>query len=153
MKEKDSNHQPEPAEEEKLVEALIGPDEDFEDEECAEEYLTAFGIDPTTLVSEFKEHLQEKARQHQAESGSVPDSLSNVLRAVRDHIKSSDPMNVDPDEHIDKLLSGQLARGASAGGYARALRQKEGEEMCEEDEELLDALEAELEGDDQKSAQ
>jgi hypothetical protein len=153
MKKKDDDIRPEPAEKEKLVEALIGAGEDFEDEECSEEYLEAFGIDPSMLVSEFKEYLQEKARRHQAEDGSVPDSINNALRAVRDHLRSSDPMNVDPDDHIDKLLSGLLAKGASAGGYARALRRKEGEEMCEEDEELLDSLEAELEDDDQKPSQ
>jgi len=153
MKKKDLNGRPELTEKEELVEALIGNDDDFEDEECSEEYLDAFGIDPNTLVLQFKEHLQERARRHQAENGSVPDSISDALRAIRDHLKSSDPMNVDPDDHIDKLLSGQLARGASAGGYARSLRRKDGEEMSEEDEELLDALEAELEGDDQKPAQ
>ncbi|MDT5272786.1 MAG: hypothetical protein QOH49_4972 [Acidobacteriota bacterium] len=148
MNKKDDGSRLEPTEKEKLVEALIGSEEDFEDEECSEEYLEAFGINPDSLVSEFKEHLQEKARRHQAESGSVPDSISNALRAVRDHLKSSDPMNVDPDDHIDRLLSGQLARGMSADQYARALRRKEGEEMSEEDEKILDALEAELEEDD-----
>lgn len=152
MKKKDGNHQPEPTERQKLVEALIGADEDFEDAECAEEYLNAFGIDPDALVSDFKEYLQEKARRHHAESGRVPDSISDALRAVRDHVRASDPMNVDPDDHIDKLLSGQLARGASAG-YARAYRRKEGEEACDEDEEILDSLEAELEGDDRTPAQ
>jgi len=153
MKKKDDRSRQEPTEKEKLVEALIGSDEDFKDEECSEEYLEAFGIDPSTLVSEFKEYLQDRARRHQAENGSVPDSITNALRAVRDHLKSTDPMNVDPDDHIDKFLSGQLARGASAGGYARAYRRKEGDEACEEDEDLLDSLEAELEEGDQKSSQ
>lgn len=153
MKKTDSDHQPEGAEKEKLVEALVGPDEDFEDEECAEEYLTAFGIDPDTLVSEFKERLQERARQHQAESGSVPDALTNAMRAVRDQVKSSDPMNVDPDEHIDKLLAGELAKGASAGRFARSFRRKNGDEMCAEDDKIIDALEAELEEGDEKPAQ
>ena len=153
MEKKDDRGQSEPTEKEKLVEALIGGDEDFKDEECSEEYLEAFGIDPDSLVAEFKEYLQEKARMHQAESGSVPDSINNALRAVRDHLKSSDPMNVDPDDHIDRLLSGQLTRRASTGLYARALRRKEGEEMSEEDEKILDALEAELEEDDRNPPQ
>lgn len=153
MKKKDDKSRLEPTDKEKLVEALIGSDDDFEDEECSEEYLEAFGIDPDSLVSEFKDYLQEKARRHQAEGGSVPDSISNALRAVRDHLKSSNPMNVDPDDHIDRLLSGQLAQGASAGQYARALRRTEDEEMSEEDEQILDALEAELEEGDRNPPQ
>jgi hypothetical protein len=150
MKKKHDGGRPEPTEKDKLVDALIGADEDFEDEECSEEYLEAFGIDPSMLASEFKEYLQEKARRHQAENGSVPDSISYALRAIRDHLKSSDPMNVDPDDHINQLLSGQFAAGGAAGGYDRAFRLKEDEEMCEEDEELLVALEAELEEGDKK---
>lgn len=153
MKKTDNNYQPEKSEKEKLIEGLVGSDEDFEDQDDVDEYLHASGIDPSTLVSEFKERLQERARQHQAERGSVPDSINNALRAVRNHLKSSDPMNVDPEEHIDMLLAGQLGKGASSGGYAQSFRRKAGEEMCDEDEDIIDELEAELGKDDQKPAQ
>ena len=149
MKKKSNDHEPEKTEKEKLVEALTGPDDDFEDEGCSEEYLTACGIDPSTLVSEFKEHLQEKARQQQAEKGIVSSSISGALRSIRDYVKSSDPMNVDPEAHIDNLLGGLLAGGAQGTGVAYAFRGQTDEEMTDEDEEILDTLKAELDEGDQ----
>ena len=137
--------------EDEVMEALLGPDDDFLDEAHSVEFLLAFGIDPATLVSEFKEHLEERARQYQTERGSVPDPISDALRGIREHIKSNDPMNVDPSSHIDLLLTGALLNAEPSGTFARAYRRDSDDELCEEDQAVLDGLEAELNKEDPTS--
>lgn len=127
-----------------IVDGILGPDEDFLDSAHSEEFLLAFGIDPTTLLAELKEHLEERARQHHSEKGAVPPSISGALRRIRESIKSSNPMNVDPASHINLLLAGTLGGGKAAGPVARSLRKEGDDELCDEDERLLDELEAEL---------
>jgi hypothetical protein len=129
-----------------ILDAILGPNEDFLDEEHCQEFLLALGIDPTTLLSEFKEHLEETARHHQSEGGAVPNSIVGALRVVRNRVKSSNPMNANPTAHIDLLLSGGLIH-QSAGAFARAFRRESDDELCGEDQKLLDDLEAELERD------
>lgn len=136
-----------------IVEAMFGPDEDFLEEGVADEFLLASGIDPTTLLQDFKAHLENRARQLQAKKGTVPDSISWGLRALRERIKSSDPMNVNPSDHIGSLLAGTLGSAASAGATARAYRRDTDEELSDKDKNLLDELEAELNEDDETSAQ
>jgi len=149
MKKKNDDSQSEKSEREKILESLLSSDDDFGDVGCAEQYLIAAGIDPSSLVSEFKEHLQEKARQQQAEDGSVSEPINSALKSLRAHIKSSDPMNVEPDVHIDQLLGGLLAGGSSAAGYAYAYRNQKDGEMSDDDNQILDSLEAELKDDEQ----
>lgn len=133
---------------EDLVDGMLGPDEDFLDAAHSEEFLLAFGIDPTTLISEFKEHLEDRARQHQSKDGTIPPSISNALRRIREYVKSSNPMNVDPGSHIDLLLAGTLGGAGLSGSAARSFRREGDDELCDEDEMLLDELEAELDLDD-----
>lgn len=149
MKKKNDDSQSEKSERQKILESLLGSDDDFGDEECSEQYLIAAGIDPSTLASEFKEHLQEKAHQQLAEEGLVSEPINSALRSLRTHIKSSDPMNVEPDVHIDQLLGGQLAGGSSAVGYAYAYRNQKDGEIPDDDNRILDSLEAELNNDKQ----
>jgi len=148
MKKKNDDSQSEKSEREKILESLLGSEDDFGDEECSEQYLIAAGIDPFTLATEFKEHLQEKARQQQAEEGLVSESVNSALKSLRTHIKSSDPMNVEPGVHINQLLGGLLAESSSTAGFAYAFHNRTDEEMPDEDQQTLDALEAELNGDD-----
>jgi len=136
---------------EEIMDAILGPDEDFLEEEHCEEFLLALGIDPTTLLAEFKEHLEERARHHQSESGAVPNSIGGALRVIRNRIRSSNPMNVDPTSHIDLLLGGGLVHGNTASTFARAFRRESDDDLCDEDQMLLDELEAELGGDDKNS--
>lgn len=130
---------------EEIMDAILGSDEDLLDQQNCEEFLLALGIDSTTLLSEFKEHLEDRARHHQSQTGAVPNSIVSALRTIRDRVKSSNPMNVDPDSHIDLLLSGSLGREVR-GTFARAFRREGDDELCEEDQRLLDELEAELRG-------
>ncbi len=135
--------------EEEIVDGILGPDEDFLDSAHSEEFLLAFGIDPTALISGFKEHLEERARQHQSKDGTVPPSISDALRRIRERIKSSNPMNVDPGSHIELLLAGTLGGGGSSGSVARSFRREGDDKLCDEDEMLLDELEAELDHHDE----
>jgi hypothetical protein len=129
-----------------IVDAILGPNEDFLDEEHCQEFLLALGIDPTTLLSEFKEHLEETARNHQSESGGVPNSIVGALRVVRGRIQSSNSLKMDPNAHINMLLSGGLNH-QPAGTFARAFRRDGDDELCAEDQKLLDDLETGLGGD------
>lgn len=128
-----------------ILDAILGPNEDFLDEEHCQEFLLALGIDPTTLLSEFKEHLEETARNHQSESGGVPNSIVGALRVVRGRIQSSNSLKMDPDAHINLLLSGGVGHRPTAT-FARAFRRDSDDELCAEDQKLLDDLEAELGG-------
>jgi len=127
-----------------LLDAILGPDEDLLGNEHCEEFLLASGIDPTTLLSDFKEHLEEKARQYQSSTGSLPNSITGALRVIRERLKSSNLMTVDPTSHIDLLVSGGLVSGNQATSFARAFRRESDDELCDADQELLDDLEAEL---------
>jgi hypothetical protein len=131
---------------EQIIEAILGPDEDFLDKENCEEFLLALGIDHTTLLSELKEHLEDRARQHQSERGVVPSSIVAALRVVRNRIHSSNPVSLDPSSHINLLLSGALSHQPTRP-FARAFRRESDDELCAEDQSLLDELEAELGGD------
>lgn len=135
---------------EEILDAILGPDEDLLESKNCEAFLLALGIDPTTLLSEFKESLEERARHHQSESGAVPNSIVGALRVVRDRLKLSNPMNANPTSHIDLLLSGGLIH-QPAGTFARAFRRESDDELCAEDQKLLDNLEAELGGDQDPS--
>jgi len=129
-----------------ILDAILGPNEDFLDEDHCQEFLLALGIDPTTLLSEFKEHLEETARNHQFKSGGVPNSIVGALRVVRSRIQSSNSSKMDPNAHINLLLSGGLSHQPT-GTFTRAFRRDSDDELCAEDQELLDDLEAELGGD------
>ena len=133
-----------------ILDAILGPDEDLLDEEHCQQFLLALGIDPTTLLSELKGHLEEKARCYQSQSGSVPNSIVHALRVIRGRIQSSNPMNTDPNSHIELLLSGALIRG-SPGTFARAFRKENDDQLSLEDQQLLDDLETELEREDEQS--
>jgi hypothetical protein len=135
-----------------IMDAILGPDEDLLEKQNSEEFLLALGIDPTTLLSEFKEHLEARARYYQSQTGAVPNSIVSALRTIRDRVKSSNPMNVDPDSHINLLLSGSLGRDAP-GTFARAFRREGDDALCAEDQSLLDELEAEQAGADQEHSE
>ena len=130
---------------EDILDAILGPDQDLLESENCEAFLLALGIDPTNLLSELKDCLEERARHHQSESGAVPNTIVGALRVVRERLKSSNPMNANPTSHIDLLLSGGLSH--QHAGIARAFRRESDDELCSEDQELLDDLEAELGGD------
>lgn len=129
-----------------ILDAILGPNDDFLDGEHCQEFLLALGIDPTTLLSEFKEHLEETARNHQSESGRVPNSIMGALRVVRGRIQSSNSLKMDPNAYINLLLGGGLGHQPT-GTFARAFRRDSDDELCAEDQKLLDDLEAELGGD------
>jgi hypothetical protein len=134
---------------EEIMDAILGPDADLLEKQNCEEFLLALGIDPRTLLSEFKEHLEARARHYQSQTGAVPNSIGSALRTIRDRVKSSNPMNVDPDSHIDLLLNRSIGPDAP-GTFARAFRREGDDELCAEDLSLLDELEAELREEDQE---
>jgi len=132
-----------------IAEALLGPDDDFRDKQCCEEFLLASGIDPTTLLSEFKEHLQERARHFQSTIGSVPNSLASAIRVIRERLQSQNDMSVDPASHIDLIISGGgEVLGRHDLAFSPLFRRDTDDALCDEDQKLLDELEAELAKDD-----
>jgi hypothetical protein len=130
----------------RITDAVLGPDEDFLERENYDEFLLALGIDSATLLSEFKEHLENRARHYQSETMEVPNSIVGALRVLRERIQSSDPSRMDPNSYINALLSGGLGHERSVT-FARAFRRESDDELCVEDQKLLDDLEAELEDD------
>jgi hypothetical protein len=132
-----------------ILDAILGPDEDFLDEDHCQEFLLALGIDPTTLLSEFKEHLEQRARDHHSRTGSVPNAIGGALRVIRGRLQSSDPMRVNPNSHIDLLLSGGLMQSSSST-FATAFRREGDDELSDADQKLLNDLQIELAADDDR---
>jgi hypothetical protein len=131
-----------------IAEAVLGPDDDFLDRQCCEEFLLASGIDSATLVSDFREHLQERARHFQSSNGSVPNRLASAIRVIRERLKSLNDMSVDPASHIDLVINGGQLTGRYNQVFAPLFRRDTDAELCDEDQKLLDELEAELAEDD-----
>ena len=131
-----------------IAEAVLGPDDDFLDKQCCDQFLLASGIDPTTLLSEFKEHLQERARHFQSSTGSVPNILASAIRVIRERLKSQNDMFVEPASRIDLIVSGGEVLGRPDLAFSPLFRRGADDALCDEDQKLIDELEAELAKDD-----
>lgn len=140
-----------PTEHDKFFEALLGPDEEVDDE-TAREVLKAQGIDPSDLISEFKSRLDEEARKMRLEGKSIPTPMQNALENLRAAIsKAKSQPEIQPDSWIANLLDGNPNTYGNAASTLSSFRgRKSGEAVSAKDKALLESLKAELEGDDQE---
>lgn len=76
-------------EKEKILEALIGSDDDLTDEKAAEEFLIAAGADSSELLSEFKTRLEDEARKLGKGEDIIARSVNTALQSVESQIQAS----------------------------------------------------------------
>lgn len=86
-----------PTEQEKLIEALLGADDELEDEARVDESLAALGISPSDLISEFADYLEKEARSLEGEGRGEASRVRTALRDTRARMKLA--------EHVDRDLS------------------------------------------------
>jgi hypothetical protein len=133
-------------EEDELFDALIGPDEEIDDE-TAKEVLKIYGVSSSDLVSKLKSRVEADVRKLRSESKSTPVPIQNALKnlqtATTPHPKP-DPMNVDPNTHINNLLGGKAKAVSGAAGRIGFRGRKAGERVSRKDKELIESLKAEV---------
>lgn len=135
------------SEEDELLEALIGPDEEI-DLETARDVLQAYEVNSSDLVSKLKSRVEAEARRLRAQGKTVPVPVENALRDLRSATtKKSESAGIDPDWYLANLLSGTLlSAGAEAVSSLRG--RKPGEKVSSKDKAILDSLKSKLdEGD------
>ncbi|HEX7997685.1 MAG TPA: ImmA/IrrE family metallo-endopeptidase [Pyrinomonadaceae bacterium] len=97
MKNKKIDHLEVPGEQEKLIEALFGSDDEPEDQVCADESLAALGINPSDLISEFAGHLEKEARRLEGEGRAEASRVRAALRDTR--------ARMNPVKHVNNDLN------------------------------------------------
>ena len=95
MKNKKIDQSEAQSEQEKLIEALLGSDEELEDEVRADESLAALGISPSDLISEFADHLEKEARRLEGEGRAEATHVRAALRDTRARMESTEPLDND----------------------------------------------------------
>ncbi|MDQ3816248.1 MAG: ImmA/IrrE family metallo-endopeptidase [Acidobacteriota bacterium] len=97
MRDKKIDHAEVPTEQEKLIEALLGADDELEDEARVDESLAALGISPSDLISEFADYLEKEARRLEGEGRAEGSPVRAALRGVHARVK--------PAKHVGHALS------------------------------------------------
>jgi O-acetyl-ADP-ribose deacetylase (regulator of RNase III) len=87
---KNKKVEPPGSEKERVLDALLGSDDDFLNEGDADEYLTAAGIDPSALVSEFKSRLEKEAGKLDEGDKIAARSINAALRSIESQTVSSE---------------------------------------------------------------
>lgn len=95
MKNKKIDQSEAPSEQERLIEALLGSDDELEDEVRADESLTALGISPSALISEFAGHLEKEARRLEGEGRAEAINVRAALQDTRVRMKPAKPVDHD----------------------------------------------------------
>lgn len=97
MRDKKIDHAEVPTEQEKLIEALLGADDELEDEARVDQSLAALGISPSDLIFEFADYLEKEARRLEGEGQAEASRVRAALRDTRARMK--------PAEHVDRDLN------------------------------------------------
>jgi hypothetical protein len=140
-------HRPAPkSEKDELYEALLGSDEEMDDEE-ASEILAGHGINSSDLLLEFKSRVETDARRIQSNGKTIPVPMQNAIKNLRATIDSQkqEENSIDPAEHIESLLSGKAQAATNSAGRYSFRNRKAGEKISNNDRNLLDSLEDEVE--------
>jgi hypothetical protein len=133
-------------EEDELFDALIGPDEEI-DGEAAKEVLEIYGVNSSELVSRLKSRVEADVRQLRSEGKNVSVPMQNALKnlqAATAPPPQQNPMDVDPNVHIDNLLSGKAKAATSSTSRTSLRGRKSGERVTKKDKALLDSIKSEV---------
>ncbi len=141
MTKSDKNLQPK-SEREELFDAILGPDDEMDDE-LAEEILSSYDLTGPQLVEDFKLLLQSELKHHFEETNEISKPLETALKNIMAEQRASEPAAVEAEPWIGSILAGTVTSSAPAELLYSWHRQKEGA-VSEKDKRILDELEGEL---------
>lgn len=130
------------SEREELFDAILGPDEEMDDE-LADEILSTYNLTGSQLAEEFKVRLQSELKRHFEETNEVSKPLEAALKSIRDQERASEPAPVEAEPWIGNVLAGNLPSSAPAESRFDMHKQQEGP-VSENDKRILDELEGKL---------
>lgn len=142
MPKRDKNLVPPKSPREELLDAILGPDEEMDDE-LADEILRTYNLTGSQLVEEFKLRLQAELKSHLQATNEISKPLEAALKSIRDQQRASEPEPVRADSWIDGFLGGSIAAGAQPQLLYSFHRLRQGAATAN-DKKILDDLEAEL---------
>ncbi|MBA2525929.1 MAG: hypothetical protein H0V18_09135 [Pyrinomonadaceae bacterium] len=142
MPKPDKNLLPPKSPREELFDAILGPDEEMDDE-LADEILDSYNLTGPQLVEEFKLRLQAEIKSHLQATDEISKPLEAALKSIRDQQRASEPEPVRADSWIDGFLGGSIVAGAQPQLLYSFHRLRQGAATAN-DKKILDDLEAEL---------
>lgn len=136
---------PPKSEREQLLDSILGPDEEMDDE-LADEILGSCGLTGSDLVEGFKLRLQAELRRHYQETNEISPSLGAALRSIRETQNQPEPELEDPKSRVSNILHDN-ASSNNQGKVLYAFHNLAEGEVSENDKQILDELRNELESD------
>lgn len=139
---------PEP-ETDKVLDALLGPDLEI-DEDTAEKILRSHGISSDALVDELQAMMQERIRKNELEGNKQADNenLRYFVRDITNYKRARSPDSVKPESWIDSILDNTTRVLFPNQSKAQAYRGRKDGHLTENDQNLIDEIEAELDEED-----
>lgn len=126
-------------ENEEMLDAILGADEEMTDE-LASEILAEYGLDESKLLDNFRTSVRQHLQQIPAESHESK-RLGAMLRNVAEYQKASSPEAISPKEWVAGLL-GDLVPAQSTPAYS--FRERKEGTLPDSDQGILDELKKEL---------
>lgn len=142
MPKRDKNPAPPKSPREELLDAILGPDEEMDDE-LADEILRSYNLTGSQLVEEFKLRLQTELKSHLQATNEISKPLEAALKSIRDQQHAAEPQPVRADSWIDSFLGGSIFAGDQPQLLYSFHRLRQGAATAN-DQKILDELEAEL---------
>lgn len=141
MRKSDKNLMPPKSAREELFDAILGPDEEMDDEQ-ADEILRSYNLTGSQLVEEFKLRLQAELKNHLQATNEVSKPLE-ALKSIREQQRAAEPEPVEADSWIAGFLGGGISPSTQPQLLYSFHKQKEGA-VSANDKKILDELETEL---------
>jgi hypothetical protein len=142
MRKRDKNPAPPKSPREELLDAILGPDEEMDDD-LADEILRSYNLTGSQLVEEFKLRLQTEIKSHLQATNEISRPLEGALKSIRDQQRAAEPQPVRADSWIDSFLGGSVFAGNQPQLLYSFHRLRQGAATAN-DKKILDELEAEL---------
>ncbi len=142
MPKPDKNLLPPKSAQEELCDAILGPDEEMDDE-LADEILRSYNLTGSQLVEEFKLRLKSELKDHLQATNEISKPLEVALKSIIEQQRASQPEPVRADSWIAGFLGGSISPGTQPQLLYSFHKQKEGA-VSANDKKILDELETEL---------
>jgi len=142
MPKPDKNLRPPKSPREELLDAILGPDEEMDDE-LADKILGSYNLTGSQLVEEFKLRLQAEIKNHMQATNEISQPLEAALKSIRNQQHAAEPEPVRADSWIDAFLGGSIGSAAQPQLLYSFHRQRQAA-VSANDKKILDELEAEL---------
>jgi hypothetical protein len=129
--------------------ALLGKDLEI-DVDTAESILQSYGISSDTLVDELKALMQERIRTNTREGTKTEETenLHHFVRDITNYKRARAPDSVKPDSWIKSIIDNTTAGLFPNHTTAQAYRGRKDGSLSDQDQNLIDEIEAELNGEE-----